>query len=382
MPLAALLLSLLVLLPGCGSTPQEREEAGKPMLLETIEQRVVFRKQWQRDIGAGQGRHYNRLTLAVTDAGACAASVNGRVACYTHDGEKRWARKLGEALSAGVGAAGERLFVASSDGEIIALAAGDGAELWRYDTRSEVLAAPQGEQGRVVVQTSEGRVLGLDAATGSKVWEFKNDEPLLTLRGTATPVVDQGEVYTGFASGKLVALDLASGELRWGQPVAIASGTAEIERLVDLDAAPRVTDEVVYAGSFNGNLFAFARRNGAPLWRFKTSTYREVAEGFGHVYLVDEDSRIYSINARDGEQRWENSKLLNRELSAPAVFAGYLLVADYDGYLHAISQVDGSLVGRTRVDGSGVRVPMRIADEQLYVYSNNGELAAYRLQPR
>ena len=377
---------VLVALAGCGSTPQEREEAGKPLALENIDSRVVFQRRWKKEIGAGQGKHYNRLTLATIEQGdgvaVCAASVNGRVACYRESGVKLWSRKLGTALSAGVGVAGQRLLVASSDGEVIALATTNGAELWRVDMRSEVLAAPQGDEQWVVAQTAEGRVVGMQAATGAKVWEYKNDEPLLTLRGTATPVVEQGVVYTGFASGKVVALELETGALLWGQPVAIASGTAEIERLVDVDAAPKVTADSVYAASFNGNLFAFARRDGTPLWRFKTSTYREVAEGFGHVYLVDEDSRIYSVNARDGEQRWENSALLNRELSAPVVFAGYLLVADHDGYVHALSQVDGSLVGRTRVDGAGVRVPMRVVDELLVVYANDGKLAAYDLQAK
>ncbi|RZV52521.1 MAG: outer membrane protein assembly factor BamB, partial [Pseudomonadales bacterium] len=201
-----------------------------------------------------------------------------------------------------------------------------------------------------------------------------------TLRGTATQVVADGIVYTGFASGKLVAIDLETGSLQWDQLVALASGTAEIEKLVDVDASPHVTEEIVYATSFNGNLFAFARANGRALWRFPSSSYREVDEGFGHVYMADEKGRVYSINARDGEQRWEQSAFVNRELSSPVVFSGYLVIGDDDGYLHVLSQIDGSVVGRARIDGSGVRAPMRVVEDQLIVYSNAGKLAAYTLR--
>ncbi len=55
------------------------------------------------------------------------------------------------------------------------------------------------------------------------------------------------------------------------------------------------------------------------------------------------------------------------------------MVADSKGYLHALSQVDGSVVGRTKVDGAGVRVPMRVIDDALYVYSDEGKLATYHL---
>lgn len=380
--LYSVFIGLLITAVGCSSTPQELEDAGKPLPLDSFTKRVSFDKQWDRNVGAGQGKLYSRLTLAAMPEGICAASVNGRAACYDNQGDKIWARKLGADISAGAGAGTGQVYVATTDGAVIGLNSDDGAELWRSELLSEILAAPQGAGDRLVVQTAEGRMVGLDSRSGSKVWEYKNDEPLLTLRGTATPVIEDGVVYTGFASGKVVAVDLTTGSLIWDQAVAIASGTAEIERLVDIDASPKLTSDAVYAASFNGNLFAFSKRNGSPLWRFETSTYREVDEGFGHVYLVDEESRIYSINSRDGEQRWEQSALLNRELSAPVVFAGYLLVADNKGYLYALSQVDGSLVGRKRVDGAGVRVPMRVADDQLYIYSNDGKLAAYTLQVR
>lgn len=371
---------LLLLFAGCASTPEEREQAGKALKLPDFERRVRLDSSWRRDIGKGQGGFYNRLAPSTDDAGICVASIEGKLGCYTGQGKKSWRKKLGHALSAGAGIAADLVLVASSDGEVIALSRENGDERWRRDLGGEVLAPPQGDAGVVVVQTADGRLTGLAATDGKKLWQHKNDEPILTLRGTATPVVADGIVYTGFASGKLVAIDLETGSLQWDQLVALASGTAEIEKLVDVDASPHVTEEIVYATSFNGNLFAFARANGRALWRFPSSSYREVDEGFGHVYMADEKGRVYSINARDGEQRWEQSAFVNRELSSPVVFSGYLVIGDDDGYLHVLSQIDGSVVGRARIDGSGVRAPMRVVEDQLIVYSNAGKLAAYTLR--
>ena len=147
-----------------------------------------------------------------------------------------------------------------------------------------------------------------------------------------------------------------------------------------MDASPLVSTSAVYSASFNGNLFAFSKRDGRPLWRFETSSYREIAEGFGNVYVVDDKSRVFAISSESGDQKWEQSALLNRDLSAPAVFGGFLILADKKGYLHVLSQVDGSIVGRAKIDGSGVRVPLRPVDDLLYVYSNDGKLAAYKIE--
>ena len=48
--------------------------------------------------------------------------------------------------------------------------------------------------------------------------------------------------------------------------------------------------------------------------------------------------------------------------------------------LGLLSQVDGRFVGRTKVDGDGVRVRPLVVGDMLYVYGNGGKLVAYRLR--
>ncbi len=57
-----------------------------------------------------------------------------------------------------------------------------------------------------------------------------------------------------------------------------------------------------------------------------------------------------------------------------------MVVGDVEGYLHALSQVDGHLAARTRFDSAGIRVDVQSVDDLLIVYSNDGKVAAYQLQ--
>ena len=379
--LAYLLSAMVVLLAlgACGSKDDDAEEAGKPMPLERFEAKAKLKSKWSAGNGPGQGKRYDRMTLGFDSDNVYVSNVKGRVASYTLQGKTNWRKKLGP-LSAGVGVGSSLALVANTDGVVIALDTDNGSELWRVDVRGEVLAAPQASGDRVLVQTYDGRLIGLDRDNGEQLWAYTSDTPLLTLRGTATPVIESGIAYTGFANGKLIAIDIENGNTLWDKPVAVAKGQAEIDRIVDVDASPLVSTSAVYSASFNGNLFAFSKRDGRPLWRFETSSYREIAEGFGNVYVVDDKSRVFAISSESGDQKWEQSALLNRDLSAPAVFGGFLILADKKGYLHVLSQVDGSIVGRAKIDGSGVRVPLRPVDDLLYVYSNDGKLAAYKIE--
>ena len=57
-----------------------------------------------------------------------------------------------------------------------------------------------------------------------------------------------------------------------------------------------------------------------------------------------------------------------------------MAVADAEGYVHLISSVDGSFVGRKKIDGSGVSSPLLVVGESLIIQANNGSVSAYKIQ--
>ena len=368
----------LCLLAACGGQKDDLGDTSKPLPLTEFNEKVVVDKIWSAKVGSGQGGLYHRLTLGYDERSIFIAEVGGLVARYDLDGKLLWRSKFSK-LAAGVGVGQGLAMVADVDGIVIAINADNGEELWRIDVESEVLAAPQVANDTVVVQAYDGRLIGLDKDSGDQRWVYSIDPPVLTLRGTATPVIDEGVVYTGFSNGKLTAIDIKNGNLIWGKLIAIAKGQAELDRIIDVDASPLLEDSNVYAASYNGYLFAFLKASGRPLWRFEISTYRELAEGFQNVYAVDQRGHVFAVNASNGELKWEQTAFINRQLSAPIVYAGFLLVADNQGYLHVMSQLDGSVIGRERIARDGVRAPMISINQTLYVYSDKGKLSALKL---
>jgi outer membrane protein assembly factor BamB len=368
----------LCLLVACGGQKDDLDDTSKPLPLTKFNEKVAVDEAWTTKVGSGQGGLYHRLTLAHDEQSIFVAEVGGLVARYDLNGKLLWRSKFSK-LAAGVGVGQGMAMVADVDGLVIAINADNGEELWRVDVESEVLAAPQVANDTVIVQAYDGRLIGLDKDSGDQRWVYSIDPPVLTLRGTATPVIDEGVVYTGFSNGKLTAIDINNGDLIWGKLIAIAKGQAELDRIIDVDAAPLLVDSTAYAASYNGYLFAFLKASGRPLWRFEISTYRELAEGFQNVYAVSQKGHVFAVNASNGELKWEQTAFINRQLSAPIVFAGFLLVADNEGYLHVMSQLDGSVIGRERIARDGVRAPMISINQTLYVYSDKGKLSALKL---
>jgi len=293
-------------------------------------------------------------------------------------GERIWAIDTELSLSGGPGAGDGLMLVGSRDGEIIALDADSGQEKWRKRVSSEILSVPKVSQGIVVVHTMDGSLVGLNAGTGEKIWDYKRSVPVLSLRGSSSPVISGETVICGFASGKLIAFDLSNGNLLWETSISAPSGRTELERMVDIDGELAVVEGVIYVATFQGDLAAVSEETGVVLWRRKMSSHAGANADFRQVYISDSEDHVWAVDPRNGASLWKQKKLHGRKLSAPAVLGDFILVGDFEGYVHWLSVEDGSLVARSRVGDDPIGTPPIVHDGVAYVYSDGGDLAAFR----
>ena len=377
-------LAMVFSLTGCstisGWFDSDDEDPKQPVELERITQTVKIKRLWSAGVGDGQGDGFYRLQPVIDGDRIYAASAEGEVAAFERSrGKKLWKADMDTQLSGGVGVYDDALLLGSSDGFVIKVDANTGEQLWSTRLTGEILAAPQGNGRVVIAQTYDGKLQGLDFDSGEKLWTYDSNVPVLTIRGTNTPILRDNTVFTGFANGRVVAFDAMTGAVRWEVRVAISQGRSEIERIVDVDGSMALAGNELYAASYQGRVVAIDITNGRKLWQQDISSFSGVSQGFGNVYVADEDG---SLNAylRNGQGlRWTQVALGYRQLSRPTPVSSYVAVADFEGIVHIISQVDGEFAGRVKADGDGVRADMLSDGNTLYVFGNSGKLVAYEI---
>ncbi len=374
-------LALLLTTSGCSwlDVFGDDEDDDEPMELVELVDEVAIEKLWDMNVGSGQGDIFNRLQIALDGDEIFVCGHEGQVAALKADsGEERWRVELEMPLSGGVGVGDDVVLLGSTDGEVVALDRQNGALLWRSQLTGEVLAAPQTNGSLVAVQTYDGKLHGLDVTTGEINWQYDSNVPVLTLRGTSSPLFHEEVLLAGFGNGKMAAFD-ENGTLRWETRVALAQGRSEIERMVDIDGGLMVLGNAVYAVSYQGKLAAVDVPSGRIMWQQDASSYVGVDQGFGNIYVSDQQGALMAYYKSGQGLRWEQSQLERRQLSRPTALRSYVAVADFEGYIHFISQVDGHFVGRTQVDSDGVRADMIADGNVLYVFDNSGTVSAFRV---
>ncbi len=371
---------LLGTLLACGSS-DTKDELTEPVDLVDFKPQLKMKRVWSRDIGKGQGKKFNRLRPAIDGAAIYIVDADGDVlALDRKTGKKLWKIDVKADITGGVGVGDGLVMVGTPNGEVISLDQETGELLWRVLIGGEVLAPPATNGDVVAVQTFDGVLHGLNAVNGDTLWRYQSQVPVLTLRGTAGPVIESGFVFAAFANGRLVGVDINSGAVAWESRVAIAQGESEIERVVDVDGTPLLLANTLFAVSYQGRIAAFDPASGRTMWFQDASSYVGLDDGFGNVYYSHADGSVVALDQRTGNIRWANEQLGYRKLSAPAAFNNYLAVSDYKGYVHILTQIDGEFVGRFKLGSKGVRAPILARGDTIYVYGNKGKLAAYKLK--
>ena len=373
----------------------------EPAELQDFDAEVRLRREWSASIGDGLGKKHLRIRPAVAADRIFAADGYGLVEARNRfSGDRIWRTRIGENpkgmfsalnvfdrrdpsyLSGGVGAAFGNVLVGTSYGEVVALSAADGEEVWRVDVGSEVLAPPVGGADLIFVQTIDGRLLALERRDGQVRWSFDNQVPVLTLRGSATPVYDGGIVYAGFANGMVAAIRAENGEPVWQHRVMLPEGRSELERMVDVDSTPVLSGGVLYVVAYQGRLKALRASDGSLLWEREIGSFLDLAEGYDQIYVINGDDEVIAVDRRSADEVWRQAGLFRRKLSSPIAFSNYLVVADDEGYVHVLAQSDGRFLGRTRVDRDGVRSRPVVADDLFYMLGNSGRLRALSIELR
>lgn len=376
---------LMLVISGCstieGWFDSDDDDPTAPVELESIEPQVRLKKQWSVKVGDGQGDGFYKITPTLVNGVIYVASSDGDVvAVSSANGDRLWEVELDRPLSGGVGYHDGSLFLGGSDGSVIQLSADNGAISWEASVSGEVLSAPAASDEWVIVQTYDGKLRGFKRGADEPAWTYTSDVPVLTLRGTSTPLLQGNNAIAGFADGKVIAIDLRSGNVAWESRIGVPQGSSEIDRIVDIDGAMTQQGQELFVASYQGRVAALDTRTGRKRWQQNVSSVSGTSVGFGNVYVADVDGTLSAFLRSGQGVRWQNIELGFRQLSRPTPVSNYVATVDLEGYLHILSQIDGQIIGRAKISGDAARADMIADSGRLIIYADNGQLLAYELE--
>jgi outer membrane protein assembly factor BamB len=381
---------ILLALSGCtaittfssavGDLFSDADNAEPPAELTEYQPEIKLEILWDKDDGVGTDGLAMNLVPAIADGRIIIADHDGLIQARSLlDGELLWEVETELPISSGPVIDDDLVFVGTSKADVLALNVVTGEAVWKHRVSSEIMALPVVAGDKLLVRTTDGKDIALNRIDGKQVWSVESSVPALSIRGAGSPVVVDDSVIIGNANGKLIALNLMDGAHLWETSIAIPKGRSEIERLTDINGTPVLKDYTVFVSSYKSGISAVSPVDGEVLWRNESiSATHGLNADQRYLYLSDVNSDVWQLDQRNGASYWKQTDLHQRRLSVPAVYDDYVVVGDFEGYLHWLSKTDGRLLARIEITDSPIVATPIVVDDVIYVYASDGTLAAVK----
>lgn len=286
----------------------------------------------------------------------------------------------------GVAAAGERVYIGTGYGQVIAADAKTGKEIWRVNVPAPIHAAPTVADGRVFVITIENELDVLSAADGSKLWTHNGLPEPAELAGGASPAVAGDLVVVPYSSGELYALRVENGRPLWSDSLAAAQPVGALSSLADIHGAPVIDRDRVFAISHSGLMVAIDLRTGDRVWEQDIGGVNAPWVAGDFIYVLSADNELICLTRADGRVRWarelpqwenEDKKKDPIFWAGPVLAGDRLIVISSEGEAFSVSPYTGEPLGKADFP-DGVFINPVVADKTLYVLTDEADLIAMR----
>ena len=281
-------------------------------------------------------------------------------------------------IISGVSVGYNTFLYADADGIIYAHDSNSGDLKWTKELEDVVLSEILITSTAVYVQTSSDVLYGLNLQNGETQWSKKAQAPLLSIRGTASPIAFEGLIFTSFSNGRLAAVREVDGIQLWEKPISRLKGSTELEKLMDADSKAVPINEDIFVANYNGSLTRFNIRNGEKVFSVDHSTLKPIILHKSTITSINTDQEIIGFNAINGTEIWRSQKFKNRDISDLVLHDNRLYFGDFEGYIHEINPENGMITGLVKTELKSIK-QIAIYSDKLIVQDTDGSISGFDL---
>lgn len=405
------LADVAVLLPPAVVNDSWAQPGGNaPKVLEHLALGTALGKVWDAKIDGTN--NYQRLASApiIAEGKLFVTDIFAQLTAYdASSGQKLWSAQVGSKEDArggispwsgnmtrnrgilfggGVSYENGTLFATNGLGDVVAMKASDGSQIWKVRPSGPLRGAPGVSNGQLYVMTSDNQLFALNQTDGSVVWTTSAAAELAGIFGAAAPSMAQGTVVVGFSSGELNAYRYENGRPLWGDVLSKTSISTSVSSLSDIDANPVIDRGRVFAVGQGGRMISMDLVTGQRIWELNIAGISTPWIAGEWVFVVDDKARLYCIARSSGKVRWisqlrgwrKEKKEKKKDLISwvgPVIAGDRLILANSRGELVNVSPADGKVQSTTRLS-DGVTLPLVVANNTLYVLDDGGRITAWR----
>ncbi len=393
---------LISLLYSCSSTPLVVPKELSRM--ENVQNPVDIEVNWRNFVGWGSEFYYSFSCPTAFNGDLYISSYSGVLyKIEPSNGDVLGRYSLQEKIASKISLENNRLYVGSLEGNLFVVPIDIfdnedlSSEVLKIFLHRSIYTQPLLTNDSVIVHLSDDQVISLNKSSLISQWRFFDGQASsssLYFLGNSSPIDLEHGILTGTSDSRVVLLNRENGRIVWdyslanslsilsgserqqfnyqvGETQTISRSRSEINLIHDVDSSILVDGNYVYVSNAQNNLVSFRRNNLEPIWQRSIGSTFSLSYDSRNLYIVDQSGYIYALNKLTGQTIWVNDDYEQRSVTAPTVLQlenqEYLIVSDYDGYIHIIDILDGRTIARKRISNVELYACQEYSNSALFV---------------
>lgn len=267
----------------------------------------------------------------------------------------------------------DTLFVGGYDGILYALSLDLNDIKGTERLADSIVGGPSVIGNVVIVGSSDGNLYAFDVTeeiegrvTFNQKWLFQTGHKIWS-----HPVVSEDMIYFGSMDHNIYALTLETGDLVW-----------KFETNGAVVASPIIFKDSLFVGSFDRNFYAIDTETGEEVWRFTEANnwfWGQAVISGTQVFAPSLDGNLYALDIETGDLLWTLSTN-GPIVGSPAVVFDMIAIPSSDKKIRLATLQDGDAVGDCNI-GESIITPLVENKGVIYFGVRDGSIRALKIKP-
>ncbi len=221
--------------------------------------------------------------------------------------------------------------------------------------------------GMVYFGSEDGNIYAINAQNGAEIWNFTTG-----YRVTSTPCVIGNSLFTGGDDGNVYCLNALTGAQVWKTSVGGISQVFWVSAWQPR-SSPQYYNGQIFVGSLDGNLYCINANSGSVAWKsaagnetFPIGGTPLIISATNEVYIASSNSFLYAFNIANGTQMWATQVqgttgfAIRSQIATPCYDRGFLWIGTGTIAVDRINATTGVIYNVIRLPysaGSGTMTP-------------------------
>ena len=371
------------------SWPQMGGRADHALMNVSLGEKIT--ETWHQSVGSGSSDDQRMLSSPITDEKhAYTMDAEGTVTALSLKvGEIVWQKPtspeehIHDTLGGGIAVDNGVVYATTSFGEVVALKADTGAEIWRKGGYAPFRSSPSVKDGHVYCQSINNELITLSVEKGDLVWSHSGIPESALLLGGGKPACSGDTVVVAYTSGEVHALSQVNGQVLWSDTITPVARIDTVTSIPHIRARPVIDDNQVFIISHGGRMTAIDFKTGTRQWQKELGGIRTPVVAGGFIFVLTNMNELVCLERKLGAVRWvaglprvdENEGSVH--FAGPILAGDTLIVSSSKGEIIRINPHDGEVITKVKIDSGSVNLAPIVSQKTLFALTDNAVLHAF-----